>query len=183
MKDLIINACAQKLITMIKNFNTKSVMIVFLGNSKIFYDNFSSVVISVLNKNKSKLKSKNMKFYFCYARFGIYGKNYFKMLSNVERFSGGIIFIDSGFCDKNDELGLLKIKHGFTKSVASINTFKDKCCFENDIYNDICERKDIISVLFNCACFKDCVFVNEKLKNGIAKILAQILMKVISESY
>ena len=151
----------------LKTLNFNSVALVFLGNHKLFYDNFSFSVLKFL-RIKAKVFNLKVKVFYCYNKNGIYGSQFNLLNIWLKNFNGAVIFIDSGLCLKKEELGLIKIAHGKVCSVA--NQFGN----EAKVFKDF----NCLKIVLNCATTNG-VFLNEMAKNNKAKFVANLICKTL----
>ena len=163
MENFLENLILIKLKKYFKTLNFNKVMLVFLGNNKLFYDNFSFSVLKLISWQKIKPR---LNLFLCYAKNGIYGKNYLKLEKQLNNFDGMVIFIDSGICLKEDELGLVKISNKKLLSVASLNEKQNN-------------QQKYISIVLNTLCASGAL-LNEKAKMKMAKMVYGLLFKLLS---
>ena len=168
MQNLLNILLKSKINSLLNNSKKDKILFVFVGNNKIFYDNFSFYVLRYL---KESLKATNKKCFLCYAKNGIYGNNYIKLLRHIKSFNGLVVFIDSAICKSSEKLGVIKVLKGKVQSLADFYKIEDKT---------VCLNPDCISVLYFSLAINTGQAINEQIKKRAAKNISNIFCQCLA---
>jgi len=173
MHKLLIELLKNKLVSILQKSKKDRILLVFVGNNRMFYDNFSFYVLKYF---KANLPQTNLTLFCCYAKNGIYGASYAKLKQMLSGFSGLVLFIDSGICTCENELGLFKILNSKVLSLADFDFLKNG---ENLFANNNEQR--FVSIVYYSLNLKSGRFINEQAKRKAAQFISSILCHVLAK--